>query len=126
MDFLFYGLLSKKPSNMAEFNKTLILLILLISVFECMGQSCLKRLFSNPGERHLYIFAVIFYSAVCFLLLMSYRYKSMGLTNILWSGMSVIVIVSTGMVFFGETVTRMDVAGILLILMGMALVFAED
>ncbi len=105
---------------------TLVILIVLISLFECFGQNCLKRLFINPDQKHLYFFAVLFYSVVCYLLVMSYRYKSMGLTNLLWSGMSVIVVVTTGMLFYGERLSRLDIFGILLILLGMACVVIED
>jgi multidrug transporter EmrE-like cation transporter len=56
---------------------------------------------------------------------MSYKYKGMGLVNVLWSGLSVLVIVSTGMLFFNEKITRLDWLGIALIIGGMVAVLYE-
>ena len=39
----------------------LIGLILLISFMECIGQSCLKALFTKPDRKHLFFMAVVFY-----------------------------------------------------------------
>jgi multidrug transporter EmrE-like cation transporter len=56
---------------------------------------------------------------------MSYKYKGMGLINVLWSGLSVLVILSTGMLFFGEDITRMDMIGAAMILAGIGFVVWE-
>ena len=106
-------------------NWALIAIILLISLCESAGQSCLKKLFVNPDEKYLYFVAILFYSIVCYLLIMSYRYKGMGLVNILWSGMSILVICSVGITFFGEKITFMDKIGIGLIVAGIACVLWE-
>lgn len=100
-------------------------LVLLISLAECAGQGCLKTYYAQPNKTHLYILGIVFYAIVCTLLVLSYRYKDMGLINVLWSGLSVLIIVSAGMIFFGEHVTRLDVAGIAFILLGMTLVLWE-
>jgi multidrug transporter EmrE-like cation transporter len=56
---------------------------------------------------------------------MSYQYKGMGIVNVLWSGLSVLIIVSTGVIFFEETITWLDKIGIALILMGIGCVVSE-
>lgn len=104
---------------------TLLFIILLISISECIGQSCLKKLFENPSKTHLYLVAVVFYSIVCYLLFLSYKYKGMGIVNVLWSGLSVLVIVSTGVIYFNEKITNLDKLGILLILIGIACISYE-
>lgn len=106
-------------------NWHLLLIILLISLCESAGQSCLKKLFSNPSEKYLYLIAVLFYSVVCILLILSYRYKGMGIINILWSGISIIVVSSVGMAFFGETLSLMDKIGIILICSGIFCILWE-
>lgn len=106
-------------------NKTLLSIIVLIAISECIGQSCLRRLFEDPSKTHLYITAVIFYSIICYLLFLSYRYKGMGLINVLWSGISVLVIVSTGVILFNEKITKLDIFGIFLILSGIYCILIE-
>jgi multidrug transporter EmrE-like cation transporter len=56
---------------------------------------------------------------------MSYKYKGMGLVNILWSGMSILVICSVGITYFGEKITMMDKIGMALIVAGMVCVLWE-
>lgn len=108
-------------------NPRLILLgiVVLISISECLGQTCLKTYYNNPNRGYLYFLAVIFYSIVCLLLLLSYKYKGMGIINVLWSGISILVIVSTGIVFFNESITELDKLGILLVVLGIACIVWE-
>jgi multidrug transporter EmrE-like cation transporter len=103
----------------------LLSLVLLISASECLGQSCLKSFYKNPTRKYLYFLGVIFYSIVCLLLVLSYKYKGMGLVNVLWSGISVLAVVSVGAIYFDETITTMDMLGIGLILCGIGLVVYE-
>ncbi len=103
----------------------LLIFIFLIAVAECVGQSCLRSFYNNPNRIWLILLGILFYSIVCVLLVFSYKYKGMGLVNVLWSGLSVLVIVSTGMLFFNEQITRLDWLGIGLIILGIAAVLAE-
>lgn len=100
-------------------------LVLLISISECLGQSCLKTYHKHPSELWLWVLGVLFYTIVCVLLVMSYKYKGMGLVNVIWSGLSVLIIVSTGVIFFEETITWLDKIGIALILLGIGCVVSE-
>lgn len=104
---------------------TLLLIIVLISISECLGQSCLKTLFNEPKQYHLYFVAVLFYSIVCYLLVLSYTYKGMGLVNVLWSGLSILIILSTGALFFNETITKLDIAGVIFVILGMICILLE-
>lgn len=106
---------------------TLLLLgiIVAISILECFGQSCLLSYQKNPSKWLLFLSGVLFYGVVCFLLVLSYQYKGLGLINVLWSGISVLVIVSVGMIFFHEKITPMDWLGVLLVLVGIGLITWE-
>lgn len=104
---------------------TLLMIILSISISECLGQSCLKTLFDDPKQYHLYFAAVIFYSIVCYLLVLSYTYKGMGLVNVLWSGLSILIILSTGALFFNETITKLDIIGVIFVILGMMCILWE-
>jgi multidrug transporter EmrE-like cation transporter len=103
----------------------LLLLVLAISISECLGQSCLKKYHKAPEKTHLYIAGVLFYTIVCALLVMSYKYKGMGLINIIWSGISVLLILSTSILFFNENITRMDIIGVAMIISGIGFVVWE-
>lgn len=103
----------------------LLLLVIAISISECLGQSCLKRYHTAPDKTYLYIAGVLFYTIVCALLVMSYKYKGMGLVNVLWSGLSVLVILSTSMLFFDESITRLDMIGAAMIVSGIGFVVWE-
>jgi multidrug transporter EmrE-like cation transporter len=103
----------------------LVGIILLISFCEGLGQSCLKKVFSNPDKMHLFVAALVFYGIVCYLLLLSYKYKGMGIVNVIWSGISILLIVSIGVLFFQEIITSMDKIGIALIIAGIVFVLWE-
>jgi len=104
---------------------TLLIIILLISISECLGQTCLKTLYNEPKQYHLYFAAVLFYSIVCYLLVLSYTYKGMGLVNVLWSGLSILIILSTGALFFNETITKLDIVGVICVILGMICILWE-
>jgi multidrug transporter EmrE-like cation transporter len=103
----------------------LIGIIVTISILECFGQSCLLSFQKNPSKWVLFLGGVTFYSLVCLLLVLSYQFKGLGLINVLWSGISVLVIVSVGMIVFNEKITRMDWFGVALVLLGIALIMWE-
>jgi multidrug transporter EmrE-like cation transporter len=104
---------------------TILLLIVLISISECIGTSCLKKMYIDPKKYWLFFVAVGAYIFVCILLFVSYRYETMGLINVLWSGVSILVILGAGMIFFNETITNYDKIGIVFILAGMAFILGE-
>ncbi len=103
----------------------LLVIIVLISVCELCGQSCLKYFNLNRDKPHYYALGLLFYSIVCYLLLKSYEYKGIGLINMIWSGMSVVVVLTGGYLIFGEEVTNMDKFGVLLIMLGIFFVLYE-
>lgn len=105
---------------------TLLIIIILISICELIGQSCLKYLNIHDKQYQFYLFGVISYAIVCYLLLQSYNFKGMGMINVLWSGMSVLVILTASIIIFEEKLTLFDKIGVLLILIGMFLVTLED
>lgn len=103
----------------------ILFLIILISVAECVGTTCLKKMYIEPQKYWLFFMAVGAYILVCLMLFVSYRYETMGLINVLWSGVSILVILGAGMIFFNETITGYDKIGIVLILGGMTFILIE-
>jgi multidrug transporter EmrE-like cation transporter len=104
----------------------LVFIVLLIAIAECAGQVCLKSLFHNPDKYHLYFVAVVFYSIVCYLILLSYEYNSMGIVNLLWAGTSTVLVLLTGWLIFNEKHSRLDVFGIGLVISGIFCIMLED
>ena len=104
----------------------LLFIILCITVCESIGQTFLKRFNLQAGSKyHYYVLGVLFYAVVCYLLIQSYKYKSMGIVNILWSGLSVLMVASFGFLFYDEKITMIDIVGVVFILIGMFCVLYE-
>lgn len=82
----------------------LLILIVLIVLAECTAQSFTNR-YHHTGEIHLFFTAVGFYAIVVYLLSRAHGYTSMNLANGIWSGLSVVSVALTGIIFFNERVT---------------------
>lgn len=95
----------------------LIVLILLIALMEALAQYFIKKFNQLPHTLY-YLLGVGFYAIVAFLLNKSYDYSSMGMCQILWSGMSVISILAVGSLVFGETIEMNEWIGVLFIISG--------
>lgn len=92
----------------------LIIFIILIVIFETMAISCVKEYHIN-GNLKYFVLAILLYTIVCYLLHQSFYYSSMGITNVIWSGLSVFLVTLAGILFFREKVHSHDVfAGILI------------
>jgi len=99
----------------------IISLIFGISCCEAMAQTCI-RYYNITKKILLLLCALFFYGLVVFLLYKSYKYKGVGLINVLWSGMSIIIMLSIGIIIFKEEIHLHDMTGILLIVIGMLLI----
>lgn len=104
----------------------LVFIVLLIAIAECLGQVCLKTLFHNPKQYYLYFTALLFYSIVCYLILMSYHYHSMGIVNLLWAGTSTVLVLLIGWLVFNEQHTKLSIFGIGLVIAGIFCIMLED
>jgi multidrug transporter EmrE-like cation transporter len=102
----------------------LLVIIILISSVECVAQGCLKTFFNN-SQVYLFVISVVCYVIVCYLLVRSYQFKSMGLVNCVWSGISVIFILMVGYVIFSEAINIRDIVGVILIIIGTWLILYD-
>lgn len=99
----------------------IILIVILITLIEATSMSCLKEYQRN--NKYLYLVSAMFlYSLVCLLLVNIYSIGKIGLINVLWSGLSVVVVLIFGIVFFKETIHFHDVVAIILIVTGISIV----
>ena len=92
------------PNN----NSILLLLIIAIVIFETMAISCVKE-YHISNKTCYFCYAVILYGIVCYLLHQSFYFTTMGMTNVIWSGLSVFMVTIFGVLFFKERVHMHDI-----------------
>jgi spermidine export protein MdtJ len=102
--------------------KFYFLLIFTIVFFESIAQYHIKK--SKLKRNYLYILIAIFsYSVVCLLLDKCYDFDGMGITNFVWSILSIITMILVGALAFNERITKYDVIGMILSVIGLYLIF---
>lgn len=91
----------------------LLLIIILIVLFEAFAITCVKK-YHEEQCIWFFLLAVLFYSVVCYLLHKSLDYNnSVGINNIIWSGLSIFVVTLVGVLYFKEKLHWHDIiAGI--------------
>ena len=100
----------------------LIVFIIIISICEMIGQSCLKYYHNNYTQYQYYFYAIMLYAVVCYLLVKTYYYQGMGLVNVLWSGISILFGLFAGAIFFKESITDLDKIGVICVITGISLI----
>jgi len=103
----------------------IISLIFTIVLLECLAQGCLKQTHLTNNKTYFCI-SVLSYLVICLLLVKSYSYKGIGMVNLIWSCLSILFVILTGVIFFHERITSNDMIGIVLILIGLYFVFMKD
>lgn len=100
------------------------LLIVCVVFFEGVAQYHIKK--SRITKNSLYILVSIFaYSIVCLLLKRCYEFNGIGITNLTWSVISIISMLTIGVIMFNEEITRYDMLGVIFCLSGMYLIFIK-
>jgi drug/metabolite transporter (DMT)-like permease len=103
----------------------ILTLIFLIVILECLAQGCIKQTKLTNNNKYLCI-SVLAYLAICLCLVKTYEYKSMGIINLIWSCLSILFIILTGVIFFHEKLTINDYIGMIFIFIGLYFVFMKD
>jgi len=101
-----------------------ILLITVIVIFESIAQYHI----SESKRRNSIIFfllAIASYSVVCLLLHKCYDFGGMAMTNFTWYTISILSIVIIGFLGYNENITRDDIAGLILAIGGLYLIFVK-
>lgn len=98
---------------MKNLDKILIFVIFIV-ILETLAIACVKEYHIN-NQISYFILAVFLYGVVCYFLHLSFYYSSMGITNVIWSGLSVFLVALAGVVLFKEQIHKHDIfAGILI------------
>ena len=109
------------------YSHTYLFLIILIVIFENFAQYNIKK--NNIENNYLYLFlAIASYSIICVLLGKCYSLKGagMGITNFIWSILSIVSLIIVGVIVFHETITFYDIFGIILCIVGLYFIFLKD
>jgi multidrug transporter EmrE-like cation transporter len=101
------------------------LFVLVIVVVENMAQFCLKE-YQKSNVLYWYLLGVVFYAAIAFLLVISFQYEKMAIVNIMWGSLSALILTLVAYYFYGETLTQLQIFGIVIILIGTALLHLEN
>ncbi len=102
--------------------KFYFLLIFTIVFFESIAQYHIKK--SKINHNYLYLLIAMFcYGIVCLLLNRCYDFDGMGMTNFVWSILSIVTMISVGYFIFNESITRYDIIGMVLSVIGLYLIF---
>jgi multidrug transporter EmrE-like cation transporter len=92
--------------------------ILLIVLFETLAMTCFKK----SEELQVFFFGgVFFYTLVGFLLCKMFKLKGIGMTNALWSAVSVVATTVVGVFIFKETLHVHDYIAIAFIAAGVVI-----
>ena len=100
----------------------MIMLILFIVSAEACAQYFLKKC-KVEQQMHFFIISVFFYILVCFGLYNVYKYRSMGIVNLLWSCISIVTMLAIGSVFFNEAINMYDIIGVVFVFIGFGFIF---
>lgn len=96
------------------------LIILLVSCFEALAQSCVY--YSHLTKNYMYlVLAIGFYICVCFTVYVAYNYKGIGMVNALWSAIDIVLLLLVGVLLFGEKLSNIEYLGIVFIVIGIIL-----
>jgi len=103
----------------------LYIFILIVLLCETSAMSFLKA-YSLSGSFLALGAGFACYFLVCVFFEFSLRYEGMGMVNILWSAFSVIFVVVTGVLLFGEKISPIQMLGIGFVITGVIFLRAGD
>ena len=98
----------------------LVTIILLIVLSESLAHYYIKKYHEIP-TKYYYMMGLALYGVVVYLLNKSYDYTTIGMTKVLWSGLSCIAILMVGRFFFGEKIDSNEWLGMTIILIGVGI-----
>lgn len=101
----------------------LLWFVVFVGLFEALAQSSIQSAERFQNKSYIGL-AVVSYAVVCILLYKSYQYKGVGIVNVLWSGVSIVLMISIGYFIFGERITFVEWIGVVCILIGMCIIHA--
>ncbi len=117
--------LTAKLHGLLASKKMLYIYIFFILISETSAMSLLKE-YSLSGSVFALSAGLACYFLVCIFFELSLKFEGMGMVNILWSAFSVIFVVTTGVLLFGEEITKMQMLGIGFVITGVVFLRSGD
>ncbi len=106
-------------------NFDIIKLIFFVVLSESIAQYNIKESLEKQSNLR-FGFAIFAYVFVCLFLRQIYNNKgSIGITNVIWSILSIVSILIVGIVFFHEKVNNWDLLGIFFAIMGLYFIYVK-
>jgi multidrug transporter EmrE-like cation transporter len=100
-------------------NYKLVILIIVITLSEALGQYLLRLSIKNKKMYwYLPFITWLLYGVCTFLLLQTYNYTTMGKAEVYWDALSAIIVPLIGMFAFNSPLSIINWLGIILIIMG--------
>ena len=99
----------------------ILLLVVVIVCIENMSQYFLKN-YTIDKKLHFFIYGVILYAIIAYILTLTFKYEKMVIVNILWGGVSALLLTAMAYVLFDEKLTIREIIGILVIFAGIFIV----
>lgn len=97
--------------------------VIAIVFVECAAQYCLKK-YASSKLVYWYILGVLIYGVIAYLLVMSFAYEKMAIVNIMWGGLSALILSLMAYFFYNEELTMKQIVGIVIVLVGTWLLHA--
>ena len=101
-----------------------LLFVLAIVLVECAAQYCLKK-YASCKVYYWYLLGVLIYAVIAYLLVLSFSYEKMAIVNIMWGGLSALILTLMAYFVYGEELTIKQIVGIVIVLVGTWLLHAS-
>jgi multidrug transporter EmrE-like cation transporter len=112
-----------QPEHSLDFD--IIKLIFFVVLAESIAQYNIKESLIKESNVRL-LFAIFAYGFVCLFLRQIYSNKvAIGITNVIWSILSIITILILGIIFFHEKINQWDILGIFLAILGLYFIYVK-
>ena len=99
----------------------LILLVVIIVCIENTSQYFLKH-YAMDKKIHFFIYGVLLYAVIAYILTLTFKYEKMVIINILWGGISALLLTAMAYVLFDERLSMREIIGILVIFAGIFII----
>ena len=92
-------------------------ILIAITVLEIFGQTFIRTYYDNKLV-YWFFLGWFFYGLLLYLLYLSYNYANFAIANAIWSALSIIGTTIVGVLYFKESISNMEILGIVIIIIG--------
>ena len=103
----------------------LIFMAIAISICETIAQSSIKQ-YNNTKKINYMVIAILFYSIICFLLSYAFNLRQVAIINLLWSGVSIVLITFVDYFILKEKFNRIEIFGMMFTFIGIILILSVE